>query len=106
MISVIIVSPEAFVNCRQNDFACNLNSGALYSASIHFGSHIYQHNFVLTITNGGLADFGWAFLLQQRGSCLLGGSTVDRQQAYDPQGVCTPEYFSKRKQEHNDDPQL
>jgi hypothetical protein len=66
----------------------------------------HQQNFVLTITDGGPAGFGRAFLLQQRGSYLLGGSTVDRQQAYDPQGVCDPEYFSKRKQELHDDPQL
>jgi hypothetical protein len=65
----------------------------------------YQHFYlVLTITDGRPAGFGRAFLLQQRGSCLLGGSTVDRQQAYDPQGVCDPEYFSKRKQELYDDP--
>jgi hypothetical protein len=63
----------------------------------------HQHNFVLTITDGSPAFFGRAFLLQQRGSYLLAGSTVGRQQAYDPQGVCAPEYFSKRKQELNDD---
>jgi hypothetical protein len=66
----------------------------------------HQHNFVLTITNGGPAGFGRAFLLQQRGSFLLGGSTVDRQQAYDPQGVCDPEFLSKPKKELHDDPRL
>jgi hypothetical protein len=64
----------------------------------------YQHDIVLTITDGGPANFGRAFLLQQRGSYLLGGSAVDRQQAYDPQGVCDPEYFSKREQELHNDP--
>jgi hypothetical protein len=63
----------------------------------------HQHYFVLTITDGGPAGFGRAFLLQQRGSFLLGGSTVDRQQAYNPRGVCGPEYFSKRKKELYED---
>jgi len=56
-----------------------------------------QLYFVLTITDGRPAGFGRAFLLQQRGSYLPGGSTVDRHQAYDPQGAGRPEYFSKRK---------
>jgi hypothetical protein len=68
--------------------------GGLQSATIHFG-YKHQHYSVLTITEGGPAGFGWAFLLQQRGSDLLVGSAVDRQQAYSPQGVCDPEYFFK-----------
>jgi hypothetical protein len=63
----------------------------------------YQHNFVLMISDGSPAVSGRAFLLQQTDSCLPGGSTVDRQPAYDPQGICDPEYFSKRKQEFDDD---
>ena len=75
----------------------------LYIARRYFLDRKHKHYFVLTITDGGPAGFGRAFLLQQRGSYLLGGSTVERQQAYNPQGLCDPEYFSKRKMELNYD---
>jgi hypothetical protein len=66
-----------------------------YSLRQSVSDNKYQHYSVLTITEGGPAGFGRAFLLQQEGSFLLVGSAVDRHQAYSPQGMCDPEYFFK-----------
>ena len=54
----------------------------------------------------GRLEAGAPATFAQLGFYFLSGSTVDRQQAYDPQGVCDPEYFSKRKQELHNDPQF
>jgi len=44
--------------------------------------------FALTIPDGCPAFFGRAFLLRQRGSGVLQGSTVESQQGQAPQGAC------------------
>ena len=44
----------------------------------------------------GRLEAGAPSTFAQLGFYFLGGPTVDRQPAYDPQGVCDPEYFSKR----------